>query len=69
MDNLIRGATDSLAWRFHCVPRSGRTDPPVACIRSDFLNPPFCNGQTSSVDITGSFFIGCQGDKTGSASE
>ena len=69
MDNHIRGATDSLAWRFHCVPRRGRTDPPVACIRSDFLNPPFCNGQTSSVDITGSFFIGCQGDKTGSASE
>ena len=51
LDDLIRGSIDSLAWRFHCVPRSRRSHPPVARIRGDLSHPAFCDGETGSLTI------------------
>jgi hypothetical protein len=55
LDDLIRRSTCSLAWRFHCVPRSRRADPLLARVRGDLSDPTFCDGQTDGVKITTTF--------------
>jgi hypothetical protein len=44
LDDLIRGAANSLAWGLYCVSRGGRTDPLVTGTRSNFPNSAFCDG-------------------------
>jgi hypothetical protein len=52
MDDLIRDSARCLAWRLHCVPRGGRANSPVACVRGDLSHPAFCNGRADRMRAT-----------------
>ena len=45
MDNSIRGATDSVAWRLHCIPCRRRADSLIARVRRDLPDPSFFDGE------------------------
>ena len=49
LDDLIRGSARCLAWGLHCVPRGGRANSPLACVRGDFSYPAFRDGQTDCI--------------------
>jgi hypothetical protein len=50
LDNLVRGSTDSLAWRSNRVSRGGWANSPVARIRSSLSGSAFCDGYADRVN-------------------
>ena len=51
LDNLIRGSADRLDRRLRCVPRSRRSDPPIARTRCDLFNTPLCVRDADSLKV------------------
>jgi hypothetical protein len=49
MDHFVRGFIDSVAWGLHGVSRGWRLDSLVTRLRSDFLDPSFCNGEKNCI--------------------